>query len=80
MNKDELRTHFKLKACPNPHHSFQFWNLIGEWIWAEDCWSQIIDQRMNTYYFSFHSIDSVSGTKAYSIVVWKLKIIWGLLK
>lgn len=80
MTKDELRTHFKLKKCPNPAHDFSFFKVIGEWVWAEDYWSQIVDQRLQTFYFSFHSIDSVSGTGAYSIVIWKLKVIWGILK
>ena len=80
MTKDELRKHFDLKPCPNYPHEFNFLSMTGEWVWAEDCWAQIVGQRMQTLHFSFHTIKSVEGTVAYSLVVWKLKIIWGFLK
>ncbi len=80
MTKDELRSHFKLKPGVNPINSFSCGNLIGEWVWAEDCWSQLVDDRMQTFWFSIHTIESVSGTKGYSLVIWKLKVLVGFIK
>ena len=78
MTDAELRTHFDLKPCKNPPHAFRIWRLLGEWIWAGDCWSQLVGQHLQTMHVSFHSICCVNGTKAYSIVIWRLKIIWGI--
>lgn len=80
MTESELRNHFDLKPCLSPSHSFSLGKLIGEWVWAKDCWSQLSQDRLQTFYFSFHRVDSVGGTRAYSLVIWKLKIIWGFLK
>ena len=77
MTDADLRKHFDLKPCPNPSHSFSIGSLIGKWIWAEDCWSQLAQGRLQTFYFTLHRIDSATGTRAYSLVLWKLKIIWG---
>lgn len=79
MTKDELRAHFDLKPCPNTPHEFSFLNITGELVWAKDNWAQLVDQRLQTLHLSFHSIKSVEGTVAHSIVIWKLKIIWGFL-
>lgn len=79
MNEEELRKHFDLKPTTNPRHEFNLGRLIGEWVWAKDCWSSLSQGRMNTYYFTFHKIQTFDSIKAYSIVIWKLKIIWSIL-
>ena len=79
MTEAELRKHFDLKPCPNAPHEFEIGRLIGEWIWAEDCWSQLTQGRLQTFHFSLQRLDSVDGQRAYSLVIWKLKIIWGIL-
>jgi hypothetical protein len=79
MLTSELRKHFDLKPCPNPHHVFSLGNLIGEWVWAEDHWSQLQGDTLQTFLFSAHSIKNTNGTVAYSIVIWKLKLVWGWL-
>jgi hypothetical protein len=78
MTKEELRKHFNLKPGVNPIHKFSFGNLIGEW--AEDYWSQLVDDKMQTFWFSIHTIESIEGIKAGSFVFWKFKIIFGLVK
>ena len=79
MSDADLRKHFDLKQCPNPSHPFSIGSMIGEWVWAEDCWSQLVGERMQTYYLTYYKIDSVEGTRAYSLVVWRLKVIWGFV-
>lgn len=80
MNDSELRVHFGLVPCLNPEHSFKLKNLIGAWRIARESWAVLQDGRLNKIYLSFHSIESVDGFTAYSIVVWRLKVIWGFLK
>jgi hypothetical protein len=80
MNNQELRTHFDLKKCPNKPHNFEIGKLFGNWVWAEDNWSTLVGDKLNTHYFSLHKIKSVDNIVAYSIVILKLKIIWTFIK
>lgn len=80
MTDNELRKYFDLKKCPNPSHEFKIGKLMGEWIWAEECWSQLQGGKLQTFFFSFHKIETTDNLKAYSVVIWKLKIIWGFIK
>lgn len=77
MTDAELRKHFDLKPCPNPRHEFQVGKLFGEWVWAADCWASLVDGRLKSYALSAHSLKSESGQKAYVLIIWRLKIIWG---
>jgi len=80
MNKDELRAHYDLKPCGNPRHTFTTNRLMGEWIWAEDCWSQLVDDKLQTFWFTIHTTENIQGLKILSLTAWKLKIILGLIK
>lgn len=81
MNKDELRDHFNLKQCTNPIHNFTIGKIIGEWIWADDCWSQIVDNdKLQTLWFAIHTTERVDGLKIISFTAWRLKIMMGLRK
>jgi hypothetical protein len=80
MTEAELRKHFKLKPCPNPSHPFTIGSLMGEWIWAEDFWAQLVGEHMQTLHFCFSTTENQNGTKLYSIVIWKLKVIWSFIK
>jgi len=80
MTKDELRVHFNLKSCANPRHTFEFGRFMGEWIWAEDCWSQIVDDKLQTLLFAIHTTERVDGLKIISFTAWRLKIMMGLGK
>lgn len=80
MTRDELRTHFDLKPCPNPKHLFKVGRLMGEWRWARDAWSQLVGETMQTLHLALHTTHAVDGTTIHSITIWKLKVIWGILK
>lgn len=79
LTKDELRKHYDLKPCANKTHEFKFGKLMGEWIWAEDCWSQLVDDKLQTFWFSIHTTETVDGLKIYSLTAWKLKVIIGII-
>lgn len=80
MTRDELKLHFDLKPCPNPKHEFSIGNLIGEWRWSEDFWAQLVGENLQTLYLSFHTTKNTNGTVIYCITIFKLKIIFGLVK
>jgi hypothetical protein len=70
----------KLYPCPNPPHDFQVGRLMGQWTWAEDCWSEVSSNgHLHNIYFRCCSIETLSGLKSYSLTVWKLNIIIGIL-
>ena len=76
MTEQELRSHYDLKPCPNAPHSFELGRLMGEWVWAEDSWSQLVGDKLQTHYCAFTSSKNVHNTVIYSFVIWKLKVIW----
>lgn len=80
MTEAELKNYFDLRPCTNKAQPFKIRNLIGEWQWANDHWSQLVGERLQTLYLSFHSIKTTTGLVAYSITLWKLKVIWGFVK
>jgi hypothetical protein len=75
--KDELRKHYDLKPCTNKNHEFKIGKLMGEWIWANDHWSQLVDDKLQTLWFSIHTTETVDGLKIHSFTCWKLKVIVG---
>ena len=79
MTNDELRKIFDLKSCPNPAHEFKFGRLMGEWRWAEDCWSQLVGDRLQTLWFSIHTTTSTDKLTIYCLTIWKLKVIVGVV-
>jgi hypothetical protein len=79
LTKDELRLHYDLKKCSNPSHEFKIGKLMGEWIWAEDCWAQLVDDKLQTFWFSIHTTETVDRLKIYCLTVWKLKVIVGIV-
>lgn len=79
MMDEELRKHFDINPTTSPRHEFNLGRLTGEWIWAKTNWCSLAQGRMNTYYFSIHKIQTFDNLKAYSIVIWKLKIIWSIV-
>ena len=80
MTKDELRVHFDLKLCPNPRHPFEFGRFMGEWIWAKDCWAQLVDYKLQTMWVSIHTTKRIDGLSLLSVVVWKFKLSVGIVK
>jgi len=79
MGDTELRAHFDLKPCPRKPHPFSIGRLIGEWVWAQDCWSQLVGNYLQTLWLSFHTTKSTDGITIYCFTAWKLKVIIGLL-
>ncbi len=75
----ELKAHFDLKPCTNPYHDFKFGRLMGQWQIANDCWSQLCGQHMQTQHFCYYGIKDVKGLKGYVLVIGKLKVIWGFV-
>ena len=78
MTDEELRAHFDLKPCPNPAHAFSLGKLMGEWRIAEDDWSQLVGQNLQTLLLSYHTTKSTSGIVLHSITIFRLKIIWSI--
>lgn len=79
LDKDELRKHYDLKSCTNKAHDFQIGKLIGSWHWANDSWSQLVDDKLQTMWFSIHTTERLDGLKIHSLIIWKLKVIVGFL-
>jgi hypothetical protein len=80
LTKDELRKHYDLKPCTNKTHKFKFGRLIGEWIWANDRWSQLVGDKLQTMWFSINTTEEFDGLKIHSLIIWKLKVIVGILQ
>lgn len=80
MTNEELKLHFDLKKCMNPPHEFKIGNLIGEWQWANDKWSQLIGDKLQTSWLSFHTTTNLNSTTIYCFTFWKLKLVIGILK
>jgi hypothetical protein len=79
MTEEELRQHFDIKPHTGKRHEFTLGRLMGEWAWSNTSWSSLAQGRMNTYYLSYQKIQTFDNIKAYTIVIWKLKIIWSIL-
>jgi hypothetical protein len=79
--RDQWKLRGKLYPCPNPSHDFKIGKLVGQWTMAEDCWSIVTSTgNMHNYLIGIHTIEWLTGEKAFSITIWKLKIIMGFMK
>ena len=78
MNKDHLRKHFGIEPCNNPIHRFQLGALIGQWQWGNRCWSWIDNNECeNIMYLHIGGVRNYQYVKAWQIVVWRFKLIFG---
>jgi len=70
----------KLYPCANRVHEFKIGRLIGEWQWAQDCWSEVsANGSMHNYALGIYSVNWLSGLRAWKVIIWKLSIIFGFL-
>lgn len=69
-----------LFPCPNPPHEFDVGRITGQWQWAKDAWS-VVDSKgdLLTYAFAANSLRTPDGLKAYTVVLWRLKVLWAVV-
>lgn len=66
----------ELYPCPNPSHPFQIGRLMGQWQWANDCWSSVSATGvMSNYGLCFCTLNTLNGVKVYKIIVWRLSVL-----
>jgi hypothetical protein len=71
----------KLYPCPNKEHRFKLWRVVGQWQWAQDRWSTLTDAGvLQNDFLRIGAIETTDGIKAYSVVVWKLSLMFGFAR
>lgn len=56
--------------CPNPPHSFSVGPMIGQWRWADTCWSSIsVNGEMSNYGLCLCTVNTLDGLKGYKLVI-----------
>jgi len=79
--RQEWKDQGKLFLCPNKSHNFTIGKLVAQVTWASDCWSDVTATgTMNNYGLCICSINNLSGTKGWKVIIWKLSILFGVLK
>lgn len=64
-----------LTKCPNPPHPFGVHRLMGEWQWAETCWSTLSEQGyLIDHFVCVSRIRSTDGATTLKMIVGKLLI------
>lgn len=73
---------YESMECTNPLHMFKFKLFIFQWQIANDLWTSASydGSYARSYFLYFGRITSKDGFCAYSIIIWKLSINFGIAK
>ena len=71
----------ELYPSPNKPIDFEFGKLLIQIHFAKDAWSTIDSSGyMQTYALSINSVKTKDNIKFWSVVIWKMKIVFGWRK
>lgn len=69
-----------LTKSPHPSHKFDIGRLIGEWQMAKDSWVHLDDSgKIHHHIFTVEIQETTDNLRLLNIVIWRLKIVMGLL-
>jgi|ERR1035437_2227226 hypothetical protein len=84
--RERFRAKGDLWNCTNPAHDFQLGKLMGQWQWANECWSEITEGldgkegKMLNFGLCLGKVIGIDDRYFYKIIIWRFRLIFAFLK